>query len=501
MKMLSAILISISLWCSIQSQAQNLKLTGGIELTKGNIQRDVLLEIVQKKQEEIFNRLFANLIVNHFNNTEPGEGVSNFPTYYALYNMLNDLTVGKSKTTVSQALINDASELAYIYAFVLYYQSTEGGALLLNNIEQAEFVAVDNNKPKYNDNKLKLLNYYFDAAWVVLSDESVQSSFNFKRRVKSPEIEIWHDTHFKQVEKITNIPTTSGSTISFNGLVTAMQDALPDFTSTVADIGRVAALTKPRIGFSNLSLDEVNSIKTLLLQLGDVTDYLFRHNIVKNVLSLLVENLHVNNPNDVDLKQVYIDVESLILSLDKEFVSKNKRSSVASRLFFINPRPFLTIGTSNGFFLYSNRLGGKDDLGRQTSIHAINLAAEKIGVRVKLFDLNYTRSFGPGEVFEYHGTDRVWVRPQKKPTVSSLYYSIYGSGILYNLLDLKTDRNFDYGLLCGDVGLIFFNGLEFSVGIGLIYDRGFRSDHQMAKIDFSIPIVEYLSALKAKNKD
>lgn len=55
-----------------------------------------------------------------------------------------------------------------------------------------------------------------------------------------------------------------------------------------------------------------------------------------------------------------------------------------------------------------------------------------------------------------------------KPLISSVYYNIYGSGLLYNVLDVKTNSNFNFGFVSSNVGLIIFNGLEFSAGIGFV---------------------------------
>jgi len=79
---------------------------------------------------------------------------------------------------------------------------------------------------------------------------------------------------------------------------------------------------------------------------------------------------------------------------------------------------------------------------------------------------------------------------------------IYGSGILYNIVDLKSETNFNYAITGAALGLEFFNGLEFNLGyamplvsknnIGEMLDKGFIN------IGFDIPIFEYLKA--AKNK-
>ena len=84
-------------WLAITTlHAQELrKITGGVMPSKSEIQRDILLEVIQEKQEEVFDRLFANVIVNYFKQSKRTESLTNFPTYYALYSIMKDLTEEK----------------------------------------------------------------------------------------------------------------------------------------------------------------------------------------------------------------------------------------------------------------------------------------------------------------------------------------------------------------------------------------------------------------------
>ena len=262
----------------------------------------------------------------------------------------------------------------------------------------------------------------------------------------------------------------------------------------------VAGLKKNANGFTTLSEDQINDIKLLLIEFANKTDYLFDQNVVKSLINLVTENTHFGFDDNQAINQVYVDVESLILSLDKEFVTKNKRSSISSAAWFINPRLFLTIGAANGFFLNNNN---QLDIvnGAPAALKNINLASEKIGFRVKVWDGGYTHAFGPGEVYKWHGKNYVWTEPQTKPLISSVYYNVYGSGLLYNVLNLKTNHNFDFGYLGSNIGLVFFNGLEFSAGVGFVYKDGLNAKNSFFKIDFDVPIIDYLTALKNKRNN
>jgi len=498
---------------------QQLNLTGGVGLAKGTIDADVLKQVIQQKQEEVFTRLFSNIIVKYFANKDPNDGVYNFATYYALYNLMTDITVGKSKTTVSKSVINSASELAYMYSFVKFYQEhqttglagtdlTNANANKISNIQILRSVSKSGKRNK-DTNNLQMLNFYMEAAFDVLSkSKSIQDSFYFKRPITSSEINKWYTSiGLINNSKFNTLPFTDmlGNSTTLIQLITDMNGQVANFIAYAtggADpiLKVVAGLKKNANGFTTLSEDQINDIKLLLIEFANKTDYLFDQNVVKSLINLVTENTHFGFDDNQAINQVYVDVESLILSLDKEFVTKNKRSSISSAAWFINPRLFLTIGAANGFFLNNNN---QLDIvnGAPAALKNINLASEKIGFRVKVWDGGYTHAFGPGEVYKWHGKNYVWTEPQTKPLISSVYYNVYGSGLLYNVLNLKTNHNFDFGYLGSNIGLVFFNGLEFSAGVGFVYKDGLNAKNSFFKIDFDVPIIDYLTALKNKRNN
>lgn len=495
-----------------------LKITGGVGLAKNSIDAEVLSQLVQQKQEEVFNRLLSNIIVKYFGDGDPNKGVYNFATYYSLYNIVTDLTVGKGKTTVSKAVFNSAAELAYMYAFIKFYQqqqidSLQGLAVIraanAEKIENARIVddVDENDKPNKKLNLLLRLNFYLEASFDVLSkSQAVQDKFYFQRPVQSSEISIWYkqlglkfNSRYRNIE----FPDVTGKNIKLENLIDGMEKAVPEFlnyTGSDPFIKVVGGLNKTATGLQMVTLSQVEDIKVMLLQFANSTDYLFDQNVVKTLITLAVENIHFGADDNQAIKEVYVDVESLILSLDKVFVSKNKRSSMSSGCcWLVNARPFFTIGTANAHFLNDgNRLNTVD--GVPAAMKNVSLASEKIGFRVKLYDPGYTHSFGPGEVYKFRGKNYVWTQPQRKPLLSSIYYNAYASGLLYNVLDLKTNKNFNFGYVASNIGVIFFNGLELSAGIGFAYEDGLEAKNSFFKLDFDVPIVDYIAALKNKNK-
>ena len=117
-----------------------------------------------------------------------------------------------------------------------------------------------------------------------------------------------------------------------------------------------------------------------------------------------------------------------------------------------------------------------------------------------LADFAYARSHKPKEAYLYRGTYRRWNRPKATPLISTIYFSLYGSGILYNVVDLKSKDNFNFGLVALSSGVSFFNDLELNVSFATpVINKSLSYENSMIVIGFDIPIFEYLSALK-KNK-
>ncbi len=285
-----------------------------------------------------------------------------------------------------------------------------------------------------------------------------------------------------------------------------MAKKLPDFIKFINNknftdnLHKLCSISKTPLGLEKISEEQITVVKLFLNEFAYKVDYLFDRNVPKQLLNLLVENTHFGTDEAGKTTEVYVDVESLILSLDKEFVSKQKSNPIATKLFFLNPRPFITIGTSVASFLNDkNKLDASKD-GAPQSIKNVTFATEKIGFRVTLYDKGYTSSFAPGETYKWHGRNYTWNAPQKKPVVNSMYYNVYACGLLYNVLDVKTNKNFNYGFVGSNIGLRFFNGLEMSAGVACIWDGGLDEKNIFAKFDFDVPIVDYLMALRKKKK-
>lgn len=507
----SQFLTSIFLVSALAGNAQpTLKVSGGAGITKGNIDGDLLSEVIQQKQEEVFTRLFQNIVVDYFNDGNPENGLYNFPVYYGIHNIVSDLTIGKSKTTVSKAVVNSMTEFAFIYGFVKYYQ-LEVSTIEDKKIENAQYVTkvTDKGRVTTDANNLLLLNYYLEAAFDVLAkDDKVQKKFTFTHPITSTEISSWYGYMgmLNTDQKNSKFKDVDGQDNTLIGLRDDMAKKIPEFIKFIENdklsdnLHNLCSISKTPLGLEKISEEQITVVKLFLNEFAYKVDYLFDRNVPKQLFNLLVENTHFGIDDAGKTTEVYVDVESLILSLDKEFVSKQKNNPIATKWFFLNPRPFITIGTSVATFLDDrNKLDASKD-GIPSAIKNVNFATEKIGFRVTVYDKGYTSSFAPGETYKWHGRNYTWLAPQKKPVINSVYYNIYASGLLYNVLDLKTNKNFNYGFVGSNIGVRFFNGLEISAGTACIWDGGLDEKNIFAKFDFDVPIVDYLMALRKKKK-
>ena len=91
------------------------------------------------------------------------------------------------------------------------------------------------------------------------------------------------------------------------------------------------------------------------------------------------------------------------------------------------------------------------------------------------------------------------MRPPPKPTVSDIHLFAYGSGLLYNIANLKSTDNFNYAIAGAGFGMTFFNGLTANFSVACPFtDNKFYSNNTFLNLGFDIPIVEYIAGLRKK---
>ncbi len=531
-----------------------------VGLSKGDIQTETLLQIIQKLQLEIRDKVFTDIVVKNFKKLSPSS--RNFTTYYYLYNLMQTITEEKNKTIITRDLMQSSLEFALAYGFLAYAEKTgieqhanedmfysELVKVIIGNQDQvAVFEGKGKDAQKYVSNwkiediKVKatsdggptekpsllegeifnfLIDLVFDAA---INNQNLQNRNLFKGDFKDSELSVWYDAdnqYRKIILKGQDKELADGTIIKASEknkkraeaakkVYNEINSVINHYLTLTTDVNTLFKFIKDLkaddIGLVNMTEDQYLAMRSILREVIGIIRLNYDKSVVYKITNFLLDYTLIEYTRDDDNKidktktaNLFVDIESLISALDQHYNSKSRKSSTASKYWYINPRLFLSIGTNYGSFLNTNGLKTNNS-GESSNLESIYFASEKIGLKIKFFDLEYTRAFSPGEKFKYKGVNRVWLRPQKKTLISNMHLIIYGSGILYNLADLKSENDFNEAVLGTGLGVTFFNGLSANAGIAVPFTGGnFKSDNAYLNLGIDIPILEYLGALK-KNK-
>lgn len=306
-----------------------------------------------------------------------------------------------------------------------------------------------------------------------------------------------------------------------------------------------AGLQKSNFKDFTLSKEQYYSMKFIIVKFLEIAKNQYENNVVATVVDFMLENTLIEfsdpsgNPQPEaeatasnDKGYLYIDIESLVSAIDQKFSPTNKKG------LGIYLTPFFSIGTNYASFTDSKNLLTVDNTGTPSELKNLYYASEKIGIKWKLWNWKYTHSFEVGQNFKYfnqaniinpwawHGKkwkyadknrrkggswnpfnwghywnpNRYWYRPQPKPLLSDIHIIAYGSGLLYNIANLKSESNFNYAVAGVGLGLTFFNGLSINASLACPYtDKKFNSDNTFFNFGLDIPIIEYIGALTKKN--
>lgn len=250
--------------------------------------------------------------------------------------------------------------------------------------------------------------------------------------------------------------------------------------------------------FSHIDeFDQPETYQNYLNQLADLGDIFssekMRNTI--NIVSSFVRSYLTVSQDTANRFTVNIDAEGFITSLQK--LNYNKFSPWG--LHF-------TVGTNTAAF---NR---PLTLGDGSTINNYSFVGEKIGVKFKLYDNQYLKSFSRGETYTYwrYGipflgkTTFVRNAPPSEPILSNVHLLAYGSGVLYNLANTGTTKDFNSPLVGAGIGLTFFNGLDInaSIGTAVVSNKPFldKSVPFYFNLGMDIQFVEYIDRLNQKRK-
>lgn len=239
-------------------------------------------------------------------------------------------------------------------------------------------------------------------------------------------------------------------------------------------------------------LYQFNKIETIsqYLKLIEEVGYMFPDDKVKNALSILVsfvKDYTVAYKDDQGKEVLEFNVESFLVKLQS--IKPYKHS---------NWQFHLTVGLNNAYF---NEPLMIDD----APLTNLSYVSEKIGVKFKFHDWAFYMPRSPGETYKYGRKAFIKTAPPKEPMISNVHWILYGSGLLYNLVNTKTNKEFNMPVIGTGPGVTFFNGLDlnFSIGVPIFSNQSFASsfDHPFFNLGFDIQFTEYYSRLKEKRNN
>lgn len=548
-----------------ESKSFGFKFTGsGHIFQKGFENTQVLSEIIQKKQEQIKVRVFKNTVIKQFSSSKNSyeKKLNNFATYNYMYNIMDVVTSGNSKTYITKELMSSSTEFAFVFGLAIFSNkdlienskvtySKKGKVILPKSIKEFNIlldlcydIAITNSgefETQFNF-KESLKNVSFktwytnDNAFVkeykkaqLENDTATIKSLNNQREVVSNKIkELFSlskntedvmqsikESNFKgaksRIDKLQDdfysmtsseiINEVDGIKSSFGGNFSKKEHGLLDKLKTFASkdfdefkelYGFYVNLRKSKFEDFSINKTQLKSLKFILNKFIKLSENHHPNNVISSVIGFIIDNTIVeyadknNSAQSVNSNTsngfLYIDAESLInkIASHHSTLKKNKFTNYFA--------PFFSIGTNYASFNHSNNL--KPD---NASLNNLYFASEKIGFKYKIYNWKYVRAFKPGESFTYYGKHRVWKRPQEQPLIADLHFVVYGSGLLYNVVNTKSEKSFTHPIFGYGAGVTFFNGLSLNISYATpIVNGGIRTKNSFFNIGFDVPIIDYI---------
>lgn len=232
----------------------------------------------------------------------------------------------------------------------------------------------------------------------------------------------------------------------------------------------------------------------------------YRDSVANNQLIYLLGNGLLNHLQLIDLGAerdslvgIRLDASAIILELADRYVEKDWRPISKYKIAI---GPLLNIGLNHGVALNPN--AGYDFGTGPQPIPSFSFFGEKIGIELTFFDRDYKLSHNVNEWYQYKGRYIRNTRVSKYPAISSFGLMFYGSGLVYNLVNVKSEQNFNYVLAGSALGLKFFNGMQLSAGLAMpvINNENLAGMSEKAFVTFSldIPLISYLQGLSNSTK-
>jgi hypothetical protein len=230
-----------------------------------------------------------------------------------------------------------------------------------------------------------------------------------------------------------------------------------------------------------------------VLNMAEHAADLLQNQSARNAVNTLIAGVRRYSTVDEKEDKISIDVQSMIVDLYKRYSDRSNKT-------WIYFSPYFTVGINASVF-YTDSTGSPIPEAQGDSLTRFSFsnvfAGEKIGIKWKIWNFKYRASFDEGDRYSYYWKTDTAKGERYDPIIGDIHMLAYASGILYNLVNVKTKKDFTAPIFGLSLGVTFFNGLDFNVGGGLAYQDKHNS-MAFLSASFDVDIVEYLSRLGSK---
>jgi hypothetical protein len=226
-----------------------------------------------------------------------------------------------------------------------------------------------------------------------------------------------------------------------------------------------------------------------MLKMAENAGDLLQSQSARNAVNTIASSIRRYSTIDEKQDRISLDVGSMIVDLYKRYSDRSNKT-------WIYISPYFTVGI-NGAGFSDSMASLKNEAGLSSFTHysfSNVFASEKIGIKWKIWNYKYRASFDEGDEYSYYGKRTIAEEERYDPLLSDIHAILYASGILYNLVDVKTKKDFTAPLFGISFGGTFFNGLDINIGGGIDYENESRK-RTFLSASFDVDIVEYIKQL------
>lgn len=236
-------------------------------------------------------------------------------------------------------------------------------------------------------------------------------------------------------------------------------------------------------------LDDVHSYIELITYLGEIESAFGNQNISYG-LSLVNSfiNDYVTLKEENGKEYITVDVESLLSRMS------NVKPDAMSRWQF-----HFTVGANNANFI--NGI----DMENNNPLVNYSFVGEKIGLKYLVYTPGSWKTRHPGETYFIGDQKYMKKSAPSEPIVSNYHFLAYGSGLLYNIVNTGTTKDFTSPLFGIGAGMTFYNSLDFNLSWGVpatVFSESLFQDKLVSfvNIGFDIQFNEYIKRFNKKQK-